>query len=103
MSFISYFGISLVLEIAQVLYRDAQLLFAQVRPVKHLDFLVLQSFWRDIKLSELVVGMLLYVFLDRQNDVLFQVLDECLDERSANLINATFEPHIIVQEITLAS
>jgi hypothetical protein len=65
MSFISYFWISLVLEIAQVLYRNAQLLFAQVRPVKHLDFLVLQSFWRDIKLSELVVGMLLDVFLDR--------------------------------------
>ena len=44
-----------------------------------------------------------HVFLTRHDDLLIDVLDECLDEWRADLFDTFFEPDIVVEELSLAS
>jgi hypothetical protein len=40
---------------------------------------------------------------NRLNDVFFDVLQESFDERSADLGDTSAQPHVIVEEVSLAS
>jgi hypothetical protein len=46
--------------------------------------------------------VLLQILIDGDNDVLLQILEESFDEGGPDLTDATLEPHIVVQKVTLA-
>lgn len=83
----------------KVLNGDAKLLLAQVRPLQHLllkEFQLVRGGLRSVRAAFLVLE-------DRRHDVLLDVLEESLDEGGANITDASLEPDIVVQEVSLTS
>jgi hypothetical protein len=88
--------------ILQVLESDAQLLLVEVRLLQYLVLEVLQGIGVPIVQVVLSIGVSPQVFVDGVDHVLLDVLEQGLDEGSADLSDSALEPHIVVQEVSLA-
>jgi len=67
-----------------------------VRPLKYLRLEHFQLVASELRLPLLMLS-------NRLNDVFFDVLQESFDEGGADFGDTTAQPHIIVEEVSLAS
>lgn len=57
----------------------------------------------DVKLSCLLVGMTLNILNDWHDDVLFNILVQCLDKWCPHFLDSTLKPDVIMEEVSFTS
>jgi hypothetical protein len=84
--------------VRKILNGNTQLFLAQVRPLKNLLLLKL-----DLIRCQFLAWATLLDLHNRIHDMLLDIFDESLNEWSSHIIDATLQPNVIVQEVSLAS